>query len=54
MEILGKQAGNDGWYWEMGVIVLPTTFGGAGTGATGAAPETTRFTVRLFQVADEE
>jgi len=56
VEVLGKQAGDDGWYWEMGVIVSPTTFAGstaptAGTG--GAVSETTRFTIRLFQVSDE-
>jgi len=48
-EILGKLAGSDGYYWEMGAVVAPTTFGRGGS-ATG----TTDFTVRLFQVGDTQ
>jgi hypothetical protein len=44
IEVLGQKAGTDGWYWEMGAIVAPTTFAG------GA--QTTSFTIRLFQAPD--
>jgi hypothetical protein len=46
-EVLGKQAGLDGHYWEMGAIVSATTFppGGSPTGET-------QYTVRLFQDSD--
>jgi hypothetical protein len=55
IEVLGKQAGDDGWFWEMGAVVSPTTFGGQGLGTTqGSAGESTRFVIRLFQVSDEE
>jgi hypothetical protein len=69
VEVLAKKAGDDGWYWEMGVVVSPTTFGsssggscggsstgGQSTGAAGAAGggDTTRFTLRLFQVSDQD
>ena len=26
LEVLGKLAGSDGYYWEMGATVAPTTF----------------------------
>jgi hypothetical protein len=47
IEVLGKQAGLDGHYWEMGAIISATTFptGGSPTGQT-------QFTVRLFQDSD--
>lgn len=47
-EVLGKLAGTDGYYWEMGATIPPTTFG-------KNAPPTgeTSFTVRLFQQDDE-
>lgn len=47
VEVLGKEAGSDGFYWEMGAVVSATQFG-HGAPATGATP----FTVRLFQVPD--
>jgi hypothetical protein len=47
-EVLGKLAGSDGWYWEMGVVVSPTAFGN-GASAVGR----TDFTVRLFQQSDQ-
>jgi hypothetical protein len=47
IEVLGKQAGSDGFYWELGAIVQPTTFG-VGAPATGE----THFTLRLFQVPE--
>ncbi len=48
-EVLGKLAGSDGYYWEMGATISPTTFrpGGPARGVT-------MFTVRLFQVPDPE
>jgi hypothetical protein len=47
-EVLGKLAGSDGWYWEMGVVVSPTSFGN-GTSSGGR----TDFTLRLFQQSDQ-
>ncbi len=48
-EVLGKLAGSDGYYWEMGATIAPTTF------PRGAPPRgLTMFTVRLFQVPDPE
>ncbi len=48
LEVLGKLAGTDGYYWEMGATIQATTFG------KGAPPAGwTRFTVRLFQQGDE-
>ena len=35
LEVLGKKAGSDGFYWEMGAVISPTSFG-AGAPATGA------------------
>jgi hypothetical protein len=47
-EVLGKLAGTDGYYWEMGATIAATTFG------PGAPPHGwTHFTVRLFQQSDE-
>ncbi|HVB92182.1 MAG TPA: hypothetical protein VND70_08795 [Acidimicrobiales bacterium] len=46
-EILGKRAGSDGFYWELGAVIGPTSFG---TGAPAAG--STDFTLRLFQVPD--
>jgi hypothetical protein len=48
LEVLGKLAGTDGYYWEMGATIPPTTFG-PGAPPTGSTP----FTVRLFQQDDE-
>jgi hypothetical protein len=52
VEVLGKMAGDDGWYWEMGATVSPSTFATTAAGP-GTGPATTRVTVRLFQVSDE-
>ncbi len=49
LEVLGKLAGSDGYYWEMGATVSPTTFSKGGP-ARGVTP----FTIRLFQVPDPE
>jgi hypothetical protein len=47
LEVLGKLAGSDGYYWEMGATVNATTF------SSGGPPRgTTHFTVELFQVPD--
>jgi hypothetical protein len=49
LEVLGKLAGTDGYYWEMGATIPPTTFG------HGAPPSgETNFTVRLLQQNDDQ
>jgi hypothetical protein len=49
LEVLGKLAGSDGYYWQMGATISATTFG------HGAPPNgETDFTVRLFQQNDDE
>jgi hypothetical protein len=47
-EILGRLAGTDGYYWEMGAVVDPTRFprGGPPRGETDV-------TIRLLQQSDE-
>jgi hypothetical protein len=47
--IVGQHPSSDGYEWEIGVTVAPTTFG---TGAQ-AALETTSYAVRLFAVTDD-
>jgi hypothetical protein len=48
LEVLGKLAGEDGYYWEMGATIKPTSFG------NGAPPNGwTDFTVRLLQQSDD-
>ncbi len=49
IEVLGKKAGSDGFYWEMGAVISATTFG-------PKAPPTgqTAFMVRLFQIPDPD
>ncbi len=49
LEVLGKLAGSDGYYWEMGATVSPTTFGPA-----GPAHGQTDFTIRLLQEEDPD
>jgi len=49
IQILGKLAGNDGYYWDMGAVISATTFP-AGAPPTGV----TDFTVRLFQQSDPD
>jgi len=46
-QIVGQIAGIDGYYWELGVIVAPSTFSASGT------TDITRFTLRLLQLGDE-
>jgi hypothetical protein len=48
LEVLGKLAGDDGYYWEMGATIDQTTFG------NGAPRGLTVFTVRLLQESDDE
>jgi len=45
MELLAEKSGNDGWEWEVGAVISPTTFAGSTTGSTP-------FALRLFQVPD--
>jgi hypothetical protein len=48
LEILGKLAGTDGYYWEMGAVISPTTF------SPGGPPRgQTDFTIRLLQESDD-
>ncbi len=49
LQVLGKKAGSDGFYWEMGAVVSATTFG-----ADAPPAGTTHFTIRLFQVSDSD
>lgn len=49
LEVLGKLAGTDGYYWEMGATIPPTKFG------PGAPPSgETDFTIRLLQQNDDQ
>jgi hypothetical protein len=49
IEVLGQIAGDDGWYWEMGTVVQPSTFGSKGTGSAH-----TQFSLRLIQEPDAD
>ncbi|HWD53911.1 MAG TPA: hypothetical protein VG346_02260 [Acidimicrobiales bacterium] len=49
LEVLGKLAGTDGYFWEMGATISPTTFG-PGTPPNGE----THFTIRLLQQNDDQ
>jgi hypothetical protein len=48
VEVLAQKGGSDGWYWEVGAVVSPTSFG------RGGATQATDFSLRLFQESDEE
>lgn len=48
-EIVGQHPSSDGYEWEIGVTIAPTTFG---SGARTAV-ETTPFTLRLFAVTGD-
>lgn len=55
IEVLGRHPSGDGNYWEVGVVVNPTTFaGGDSTTGAGAGTETTTFSLRLYIVSDEQ
>ena len=45
-EVLAQRASSDGWYWEIGVVVSPTTF--------GSGTDTTPFTLDLYEVPDAQ
>ncbi|MGH9017841.1 MAG: hypothetical protein ACRDY1_08865 [Acidimicrobiales bacterium] len=47
--IVGQHPGSDGYEWEMGVTVAPTTF----TTSAAKPADTTSFTIRLFAVTDD-
>jgi|SRR5580658_5165655 hypothetical protein len=49
IEVLGQIAGDDGWFWEMGAVVEPSTFGASGTGHAS-----TEFSLRLIQEPDAD
>jgi len=49
IEVLAQKGGSDGWYWETGAVISPTTFTGA-----GGARQSTSFTIKLFEVPDTE
>ena len=50
LEVLGKLAGTDGYYWEIGATIQPTTFGHGARRGGGR----TDFTIRLLQQSDDE
>jgi len=47
--IVGQHPSSDGYEWEIGVTVAPTTFGSASSATT----DTTSYTVRLFAVTGD-
>jgi len=44
--VIAQQAGSDGYYWELGVVVGTTTFTPS---ASGVPTQSTELTVRIFQ-----
>jgi hypothetical protein len=46
IEVLAKKGGADGWEWEAGAVISPTTFSGS------TSRESTQFVLRLFQIPD--
>ncbi|HXX91778.1 MAG TPA: hypothetical protein VEI83_16295 [Acidimicrobiales bacterium] len=44
-ELLGRLAGTDGYFWELGATVSPTAFG-------SGSSQSTPFTLRLFAISD--
>jgi len=46
-QVVGQIAGDDGFYWQLGVVVSPSTFTASGT------TDVTGFALRLIQVGDE-
>jgi len=50
-EVLAQRAGSDGYYWEIGAVISPTTFPASGPAkATGS----TQYEIRLIQVDDAD
>ena len=48
-EVLAQRAGSDGYYWEIGAVVSPTTFS-----ASASKAGVTNFDIVLLQVTDSE
>jgi hypothetical protein len=46
VEILAQRAGSDGWFWEEGVVIHPTSF-------SQHAGQSTSFTIRLYQASSD-
>ena len=46
-EVLAQRASSDGWFWEAGVVVFPTTFPPKSIGA-----DETRFSLDLYEMPD--
>jgi len=44
-EVLSQRESTDGWFWDAGVVVYPTTFARSGA-------DVTRFTLDLYEVPD--
>jgi hypothetical protein len=49
LRIVAQHPSSDGYEWEIGVTVAPTTFGSG----SGGASDTTAFTLRMFAVTDD-
>jgi hypothetical protein len=47
-QIVSQHPSSDGYEWELGVTVSPTTF------ASGSTAQTTPFTMRVFAVTDDD
>lgn len=45
-EVLAQRASTDGWFWEAGFVVFPTSFG------TSGQTDTTRFSLDLYEMPD--
>jgi hypothetical protein len=45
-EVLAQRASTDGWFWEAGFVVSPTTFAGT------SARDVTRFSLDLYEMPD--
>ncbi|HVC15547.1 MAG TPA: hypothetical protein VND62_11895 [Acidimicrobiales bacterium] len=46
-EVLAQRASSDGWFWEAGVVVFPTSFG-----TSAAHRDATRFSLDLYEMPD--
>jgi hypothetical protein len=44
IELLAQKAGSDGWFWEEGVVIHPTSFASSGA-------QITTFEIRLYQAS---
>ncbi|MFZ0665452.1 MAG: hypothetical protein WAM97_06830 [Acidimicrobiales bacterium] len=50
-EVLAQRAGSDGYYWEIGAVISPTTFPASGPDAKSGL---TKFEIRLYQESDSD